>query len=105
MSCTLRKRSRSRARLGFALASCLVLACTGQIEGSGSRSSKRAPSGGGAGDPAGGRSGELPPEIGPGEPIPPGELDPGRVTIRRLNRAEYNNTVRDLLATDLRPAD
>ncbi len=31
--------------------------------------------------------------------------DPGRVTMRRLNRAEYNNTVRDLLGVDLRPAD
>jgi len=31
--------------------------------------------------------------------------DPGRVTARRLNRAEYNNTVRDLLGVDLRPAD
>ena len=31
--------------------------------------------------------------------------DPGRVTVRRLNRAEYNNTVRDLLGVDLRPAD
>lgn len=30
--------------------------------------------------------------------------DPGRVTSRRLNRAEYNNTVRDLLGVDLRPA-
>ena len=31
--------------------------------------------------------------------------DPGRVTARRLNRAEYNNTVRDLLGVDLHPAD
>lgn len=31
--------------------------------------------------------------------------DPGRVTARRLNRNEYNNTVRDLLGVDLRPAD
>ncbi|MCH7945171.1 MAG: DUF1587 domain-containing protein, partial [Armatimonadetes bacterium] len=31
--------------------------------------------------------------------------DPGRVTIRRLNRSEYNNTVRDLLYVDLSPAD
>lgn len=31
--------------------------------------------------------------------------DPGRVTMRRLNRAEYNNTVRDLLGVDFRPAD
>ena len=30
--------------------------------------------------------------------------DPGRVTSRRLNRAEYNNTVRDLLGVALRPA-
>jgi hypothetical protein len=31
--------------------------------------------------------------------------DPGRITIHRLNRAEYNNTVRDLLGVSLRPAD
>src|SRR3954447_5574499 len=29
--------------------------------------------------------------------------DPGRVTLHRLNRAEYNNTVRDLLGTTLSP--
>ena len=31
--------------------------------------------------------------------------DPGRVTARRLNRTEYNNTVRDLLGVDPKPAD
>ncbi|MGD9720931.1 MAG: DUF1592 domain-containing protein [Pirellulales bacterium] len=31
--------------------------------------------------------------------------DPGRVTLRRLNRNEYNNTIRDLLGVDFRPAD
>ena len=31
--------------------------------------------------------------------------DPGRITIHRLNRREYNNTVRDLLGIDFRPAD
>jgi mono/diheme cytochrome c family protein len=31
--------------------------------------------------------------------------DPGRVTARRLNRTEYNNTVRDLTGIDFRPAD
>lgn len=30
---------------------------------------------------------------------------PGRVTIRRLNRAEYNNTIRDLTGLDLKLAD
>ena len=31
--------------------------------------------------------------------------DPGRVTLRRLNREEYNNTIRDLVGIDFRPAD
>ena len=31
--------------------------------------------------------------------------EPGRVTSRRLNRVEYNQTVRDLLGVSLRPAD
>ncbi|HEY0714473.1 MAG TPA: DUF1592 domain-containing protein [Polyangia bacterium] len=30
--------------------------------------------------------------------------DPGRVTMRRLNQTEYDNTVRDLLGTSLQPA-
>jgi hypothetical protein len=69
------------------------------------------------------RTGEMPPEEDP-RPDPDDVLrvarwiedtiehadrtapiDPGRVTVRRLNRAEYNNTVRDLLGVDLRPAD
>ncbi|QDT61299.1 hypothetical protein SV7mr_38340 [Stieleria bergensis] len=29
----------------------------------------------------------------------------GKVTVRRLNRSEYNNTVRDLFGLDLRPAE
>ena len=69
------------------------------------------------------RTGEMPPK---GAPRPPAvelqamsnrierELQradaavrpsPGRVTARRLNRTEYNNTVRDLLGIDFRPAD
>jgi hypothetical protein len=31
--------------------------------------------------------------------------DPGRTTLRRLNRAEYDNTVRDVFGIDLRLAD
>ena len=30
--------------------------------------------------------------------------DPGRVTMRRLNRTEYNNTIRDLVGVDFAPA-
>ena len=34
-----------------------------------------------------------------------GPVNPGRVTARRLNRTEYNNTIRDLLGVAARPAD
>src|SRR5713101_6156240 len=34
-----------------------------------------------------------------------GKGDPGRVTIRRLNRVEYNNTIRDLVGIDFHGAD
>jgi hypothetical protein len=34
-----------------------------------------------------------------------GVREPGRVTMRRLNRLEYNNTIRDLTGLDLRLAD
>lgn len=49
---------------------------------------------GGAATPNGGN--------GTGPNSPPG--DPGIVTLRRLNHTEYNNTVRDLLGTQLKPA-
>lgn len=65
------------------------------------------------------KDGSMPPE---GKPQPPGperakivaalqqiqakaKASPGRVTVRRLNRTEYNNTVRDLLGIDFHPAD
>ena len=32
--------------------------------------------------------------------IDPADLDPGRVTLRRLNRVEYRNTIRDLVGVD-----
>lgn len=34
-----------------------------------------------------------------------GDLPAGRVTIRRLNRTEYNRTIRDLTTVDFNPAD
>ena len=33
------------------------------------------------------------------------DINPGRVTIRRLNRTEYRNTVRDLTGVDYKPSD
>lgn len=46
-----------------------------------------------------------PAQAGPHLEIPESNIDPGRVTARRLNRTEYNNTIRDLLGVTLRPAD
>src|SRR5262249_5029167 len=37
--------------------------------------------------------------------LSPEKKDPGRVTLRRLNRAEYDNTVRDLLGVDFKAAE
>lgn len=68
------------------------------------------------------RTGEMPPKGLPRPPQPTVEAiihwvevqfaqadkfvkpDPGRVTARRLNRTEYNNTIRDLLGLDIEPA-
>jgi len=73
----------------------LPLACVGEI-GGGATASHRQGTGSTGGTPPGGA-----PETPPGAT---GALDPGRVTLRRLNRTEYDNTVRDLLGTTLRPA-
>jgi hypothetical protein len=37
--------------------------------------------------------------------VDPNNPDPGRLTIHRLNRTEYNNTIRDLVGVDFQPAD
>ena len=37
--------------------------------------------------------------------IDPANPDPGRVTIRRLNRVEYRNTIRDLMGVDYNTAE
>jgi hypothetical protein len=69
------------------------------------------------------QAGEMPPESRPRPPAADVEAftkaihdifdradrtakrDPGHVTIRRLNRAEYNNTIRDLVGVDFQPAE
>ena len=40
----------------------------------------------------------------PGADEPAALCDPGRATLHRLNRSEYNNTVRDLLGDETKPA-
>ncbi len=56
--------------------------------------------GGGALGPSGGSA-----NAGRGGTTGTQATDPGRVTLHRLNRAEYNNTVHDLLGTSQTPAD
>ena len=56
------------------------------------------------------RGSRLPRSPAGWSPNSPGRIarfkpEPGRVAARRLNRAEYNNTIRDLLGIDIRPAD
>jgi hypothetical protein len=36
--------------------------------------------------------------------VDPRRPDPGHITLRRLNRVEYNNTIRDIFRVDSRPA-
>src|ERR1700690_1085380 len=96
----------------------LAAACTGQIGGPSSGSGSLNFSGGGSngtGGPggAGGAQAGLANPGGGGQAASSsatasggaraGPLDPGRVTIRRLNRAEYDKTVRDLLGTAQTP--
>ncbi|QDU98861.1 DUF1592 domain-containing protein [Lignipirellula cremea] len=37
--------------------------------------------------------------------VDPARPDPGRTTLRRLNRAEYDNSVRDVFSIDIHPAE
>ena len=81
------------------LAALLLVGCGGS-DGGGAMDET-----GGATDSAGSDGGESGTDSdGPDDPV--GDLDPGRVTLHRLNRVEYNNTMRDLFfGMDLRPAD
>src|SRR3954470_13552567 len=87
---------------GMALAVSLCVAgCTGEISGHSTASE----SPGGPIQPgSSGTNGSTAAPIGP-DGLPVVTLDSGQVVLRRLNRVEYNNTVRDLLQTTSHPAD
>ena len=90
----LNRRNMARISARALLLPIVVLsasACTGRISQQGARATTGAAGGGVTG--AGGTT------------VTPLATDPGRVTIHRLNRAEYNNTVRDLFGTTATPAD
>src|SRR5688572_30147605 len=87
-------------RLGALLAAIGAVTCVGRAgddparDGRGDRMQPGAAGTGGAGS-----SGAAPIAGAPG-----GVVAPGGVTLRRLNRLEYDNTVRDLLGIDSRPS-
>ena len=70
-------------------------ACTGNLGG---------PAGSNGGPPGSAGNGSSG-GVGSGGSSSLPATDPGRVTLHRLNRAEYNNTVHDLLGTSSQPAD
>lgn len=76
------------------------MAGTGNVSGTGNAPGTGSVVGTGNTTGAGGATGAPPglPSIWKSV-VPSTTLDPGRVVMRRLNNAEYNNTVRDLLGT------
>lgn len=97
MATPLHRRARMRARL-LSLFVLVLSGCEAVVSG----------------DPLG-RIGEVPGVIDPNDPNDPSPVgvdvcradlvDVGRVTVRRLNRAEYDNTMRDLLGVTDSPAN
>ena len=94
---------RMTGALGLAGAALLGLACVGSVDGDGDSSDPSTPGGGGTKPPS--QSG--PPK--PGMSTPPGapqapvtaKDSAGPLPLRRLTLNEYNNTIRDLLLTDV----
>lgn len=96
------RRFSSKHQLAAGVLALLPLACAAEPGPSGSN-----PHGGGAsstdgstGVGVGGQVTSMPPTG-----YDPKTLDPGWVPVHRLTNGEYNNSVRDLLGTALRPAD
>jgi hypothetical protein len=100
---------RRAAAVGVAISSTAIVAssvfaCSAAIEGP--SASILGPHGGPSPSPSASPSPSPSPTAPPATcaNVDPATLDPGRVTLRRLNRAEYDNTVRDLLGDTSRPA-
>ena len=97
---------QSTARAGMRPALCrllagaalcgLPMACTAEIDGGVPGASLPGASGSSSASGGDGAPGAGAPGVAP---------DTANTVLRRLNRSEYNNTVRDLLGTSLRPAD
>jgi hypothetical protein len=109
----LRARGHAQVQrtLCVVLLAVLVASCSGAIVGGDSHGLNGVAGGPGSGAGAasggasnGGSGGSSAGAGASGGTLDPGQ-DPGRVTLHRLNRVEYANTVRDLLGTTARPSD
>src|SRR4051812_17981673 len=103
-----RMPSRTNSHLsvvGLLALSLGAVACTGVMDGNnngmmpGGGGTTAVGAGGGPTTPGGGDS-PVDPNVAKTQPV-----DPGHVAVHRLNSAEYNNTVLDVLGTKLQPAD
>jgi hypothetical protein len=88
--------------LAVALAAPIVGGCSGDIGPSGSSSGPGASTG--TGSTGSGSGGGIGSGTGGSTVTGPAPTDPGRVTMHRLNLAEYDNTMRDLLGTTTHPS-
>jgi hypothetical protein len=92
----------SKVIAGVACVAALT-ACSGQIGPSKGDPNRFTGTGTTTGGNTGGTGGGSTTGTGTGGGMP--GTDPGRVTVHRLNRVEYDNTVHDLLGTTLTPAN
>jgi len=93
-------RSGSRSVWAALISLALAAACTGKISGAGGTGSGLGTgTGAGIGTGSGGATGGA-----GGSAVTTAPTNAGAVVVRRLNHDEYNNTVRDLLGTTLKPA-
>lgn len=110
------KTASLNARVGLAFGLLALLGgCGGELGATGDRGGPQgnggAPSGLPGADGVPGAPASAQPGVAggamPGTDGAPGttDADPGRVTLHRLNRVEYQNTVEDLLGTTQRPSD
>ena len=91
-------KARSRRVWAAGLSLAMTAACTGKISGTGGTGGGPG-TGAGIGTGIGGATGGA-----GGVAVTAAPTNAGALVMRRLNHDEYNNTVRDLLGTTLKPA-
>jgi hypothetical protein len=91
--------------LGLSVPLLISAGCTGKIGDADGRMGAGAGSGTMVGSGAGGSTGGAGTTGSGGNGVGQPPVNAGVVVVRRLNHAEYNNTVRDLLGTTLTPAN